>query len=165
MRIKRRQSLRVPDRIAETRRGTDPAPGGLDALELPAGTATGRHKSASRLSPPSPKRDSDAFAAKTAAQRPQSRPVALCLGLWSVMSSGWSSLCADKCPPLARQVAVFEVRERQAQLLQSVTQRAVRSDGAGHPPAGSPRSLPVGSINWSVSQKHPQRAIRIFLTF
>jgi hypothetical protein len=41
---------------------------------------------------PSPKRDNDAFAAKTAAQRPQSRPVAVYLGLLSVMSSGWSSL-------------------------------------------------------------------------
>jgi hypothetical protein len=64
---------------------------------------------------PSPKRDNDAFAAKTTAQSPQSRPVARCLGLWSVISSGGSSLCADKRPPGARQVAVFEVRERQVQ--------------------------------------------------
>src|ERR1017187_2483209 len=35
---------------------------------------------------------------KDAAQIPQSRPVDLCLGLWPMMSSGWSSLCADKCP-------------------------------------------------------------------
>src|SRR5271157_5616672 len=64
---------------------------------------------------PSPKRDNDAFAAKAAAQRPQFPLVAPCLGLWSERSSGWSSLCADKRPPCARQVALFEVRERQAQ--------------------------------------------------
>src|SRR5438105_7142946 len=67
-------------------------------------------------------------------KRPESWPVVLCLGLGPVISSGWSSLCADK-------VAVIRVRGVARPKLQSVTQRAVRSDGAGHRPAGSPQSL------------------------
>ena len=41
---------------------------------------------------PSSKRDDDVFASNASADRPPSRPVALCLGLWSVILSCWSSL-------------------------------------------------------------------------
>ncbi len=80
----------------------------------------------------------------------------------SEMPSGWSNLCADKCALCGRQIAVVEVRKRQAQP-EVVPRLAIRSDGGAHQPSGSPRSRQPPALarrEWSACGSLPKAGWR-----